>query len=243
MKIALFPTCVVDAIDPDAGLSAVRVLRRMGHEVTVPDRATCCGQPAWNSGEAEAAATVARTTLDALDADPADVVVVPAGSCTTMMRVFWPELFELVGDHASADKARRLHARVKEFSEFVDAAGAPPASGGAGSSVLYHHSCHMLRELRIKDQPEHLLDHAGAPRVPNPAEGKCCGFGGLFSVKLPETSAAMADEVLDAAVSAQAAEVVGCDASCLMQLRTRAGHRDLPLRFRHLAEVLDEATR
>jgi L-lactate dehydrogenase complex protein LldE len=239
---------VVDAIDPDAGLSAVRVLRRMGHEVTVPDRATCCGQPAWNSGEVEAAAAVGRTTLDALAADPADVVVVPAGSCTTMMRVFWPELFELVGDHEGAARAAALHDRVQEFSEFVDAgfvdaAGAPPASGAAGSSVLYHHSCHMLRELRIKDQPEHLLGVVGVEQVANPAEGKCCGFGGLFSVKLPETSAAMADEVLDAAVSSEAAEVVGCDASCLMQLRTRAGHRGLPLRFRHLAQVLDEATR
>lgn len=243
MRIALFPTCVVDGLAPDVGMAAARLLQRMGHEVTVPTGATCCGQPGWNAGAVEAAATVAGVTAGALAADPADVIVVPAGSCATMMRVFWPELFELTGDHAGQQCAVEVGGRLRELSEFVDAGQLPAVTHAVDAPVVYHHSCHMLRELRIKDQPERLVTQAGGQPQPSPAEGRCCGFGGLFSVKLPETSVAMADEVLDAATSTGANEIIGCDASCLMQLRTRAGHRDLPLRFRHLAEVLEEATR
>src|SRR5262245_56199393 len=93
MHVALFPTCVVDAVRPEVGVATVRVLRRAGCRVSLLEAATCCGQPAWNAGMTEAAATVARTTLDAIDASDADAIVVPAGSCATMIRVFWPELF------------------------------------------------------------------------------------------------------------------------------------------------------
>ena len=106
---------------------------------------------------------------------------------------------------------------------------------------MYHHSCHMLRELGIEAQPEAMLDSAGVERVESAARGRCCGFGGLFSVKLPEVSTAMADDVLDAAVDAGAATVVGCDASCLMHLEGRATRRSLPLDFKHLAEVVEDA--
>ena len=106
---------------------------------------------------------------------------------------------------------------------------------------MYHHSCHMLRELGIERQPEAVLDACGVERVESAARGRCCGFGGLFSVKLPEVSTAMADDVLDAAVDAGAGTVVGCDASCLMHLGGRAVRRGLPLEFKHLAEVVEDA--
>ena len=240
-RAALFPTCVVDALNPEVGVASVRLLRRLGIEVSVPDGATCCGQPAWNAGQTEAAARVARVTAAALAAADADVIIVPAGSCATMIRVFWQELFELAHDREATAHIRALAGRVRELSEFLDGESLP-AAAPPHQTVAFHRTCHMLRELGIVDQPERLLDATGATRVRTSAEGRCCGFGGLFSVKLPETSTAMADDILDAAVSAGAAELIACDASCLMHLAGRAEHRGLPLQFRHLAEVLDEGS-
>jgi L-lactate dehydrogenase complex protein LldE len=240
-SVALFPTCVVDMIAPEVGVACVQLLRGSGHEVSLPD-ATCCGQPAWNSGEVDAAAKVARATLEALEADESDVVLVPAGSCATMIKVFWPELFKLVGDHEAAQRARELGRRVREFSEYFDDQELPLPVHRSDGTFLHHRSCHMLRELGIDAAPERLLDGAGAARVTSSAEGRCCGFGGLFAVKLPETSIAMADEVLDAAVASGATEITGCDYSCLMHMEGRAKRRGLALRFRHLAQVLAEAS-
>lgn len=240
MRVVLFPTCLVDALAPEVGVAAVRVLRRLGCEVAVPEGATCCGQPAWNSGHAAAAAAVARTTLAAL-ADPEAVVVVPAGSCATMIRRFWPELFTIVGDEWSSRRAEEVAGRTRELSEFID--GRPLTFARQDSTpTVYHHSCHMLRELGIREQPESLLAATGAALQPSDGSTRCCGFGGLFSVKLPETSTAMADDVLSAAVATGATRVVGCDASCLLQLGGRARRRGLALDFQHLALVLDAAT-
>ena len=240
-RTALFPTCVVDAVAPDVGLAAVRVLERLGTEVEVPAGSTCCGQPAWNAGFADAAAQVARTTLRALAAADVDAIVVPAGSCATMIRVFWQELFELAGTDEDRQQVEVVAGRIYEFSEFLDARGAPENTRTDTTPCVYHRSCHMLRELGIDRQPERLLDATGADRKPTSAEGRCCGFGGLFSVKLPEVSVAMADEVLDAAKEAGAKRVVGCDSSCLLQLESRARKRGDEMEFRHLAEVLDHA--
>lgn len=247
MKVALFVTCVVDAVRPDAGVATVRALRNAGHEVVFPLDQTCCGQPAWNSGFAGDAGRVASATLEALEtslADGAEAVVVPAGSCATMIRVFWPELFEGLGDHALVARARAVAAKTFEFSEFLSAhsssdAVAPVADG---SPVAYHHSCHMLRELDIEAAPKQLLAGAGVAVAEWPDAYRCCGFGGLFSVKLPETSVAMADEKLGS-IPAGVDTIVGCDASCLMHLQSRIDHRGLPLRTVHLAELLDGSKR
>jgi L-lactate dehydrogenase complex protein LldE len=255
-KVALFPTCVVDAVAPEVGFATARVLARRGCDVDVAEATTCCGQPAWNAGHAEPAAVVARTTLAGIEralADGADAVVVPAGSCTTMIRVFWPELFETVGQHDAAHRARAVAPKVFELSEYLQSTSVkdPPSitreslhrSEGEGEAepVRYHPSCHMLRELGIDAAPCDALADAGY--VVDRGPERCCGFGGLFSVKLPETSVAMADEVLDAAVAAGATEVVASDGSCLMQLATRAEARGLQLRFRHLAVAVDDAER
>jgi L-lactate dehydrogenase complex protein LldE len=240
LRIGLFPTCLVDAVSVEVGVATTRLLRRLGHEVVLADDATCCGQPAWNSGYVEAAATVARGTIDALDRLDADVVVVPAGSCATMMRVFWRELFGVVDDPAYCARAERVGAKVRELAELLATVGSlPEATGAVAEPALHHRSCHMLRELRIVTQPEDVLDRAGVARVVSSAQDRCCGFGGLFSVKLPEASTAMADDVLDAAVASGARTVVGCDSSCLLHLRGRADRRGLDLEFRHLAEVLE----
>ena len=237
MAIAFFPTCIVDTVAPNVGIAAVRVLRRKGYDVTVPRDATCCGQPAWNAGFAEQAAKVARATLDALD-ETDGTICVPAGSCATMIRVFWPELFEMTGDEDARERAARLGGRVREFSELV----APVAETPAGArKAAYHHSCHMLRELGIRDQPIASLRAAGCDVVAWPADERCCGFGGLFSVKQPEMSVAMADDKIDSLVGTGAEMLVGCDASCLMHLQGRMEHRGIAMDVKHLAEVLDEA--
>lgn len=257
-RVVLLPTCVVDTVAGEVGDAVVRVLRRFGCEITVPEGATCCGQPAWNAGFAAEAAQVARTTLgaleDALD-EPDDVVCVPAGSCAAMIRVFWPELFHLAGDEVAMERARRLGARTREFSELVvERSGGPGGPGGSGgpdgpgiegrfeADVAYHHSCHMLRELGLHDPPEALLAGLdGCRTVDWSAAERCCGFGGLFSVKLPETSVAMADDKLDTLADLDVSHLVGCDQSCLLHLRGRQGHRGGALAVRHLAQVLDEA--
>jgi L-lactate dehydrogenase complex protein LldE len=258
-RVVLLPTCVVDTVAGEVGDAVVRVLRRFGCEVTVPGDATCCGQPAWNAGFAGEAAQVARTTLSALEqalaeAEAADapdgaradgsppVVCVPAGSCAAMIRVFWPELFHLAGDEEGVERARRVGARTREFSELLHERSGGGVAGAFAADVAYHHSCHMLRELRISEPPEALLGALeGCRSLGWSAAERCCGFGGLFSVKLPETSVAMADDKLDALDEAGASHLVGSDQSCLLHLQGRLRRRGGTMPVRHLAQVLDEA--
>lgn len=240
-QVVLFPTCVIDAVTPQAGMAAARVLQKAGLTVEVPEGATCCGQPAWNAGHAAPAAEVARTTLQALAATDGDIVV-PAGSCATMMRVFWRELFHLEGTPAEQELAAAVASRTFEFSEYLHARELPPQQAQDPTPTVYHRSCHMLLELGIDREPQEILGAASADVRPVAAETRCCGFGGLFAVKLPEVSVAMADEVLDTYAATGAKQVVGCDASCLLHLEGRASRRGLGLQFRHLAEVLDDAT-
>jgi len=245
-RVALFVTCVGEVVEPDVPIAAVRVLRAAGCTVEVPEGQTCCGQPAWNSGFTAEAAKVAGASLDALEhavADGAEAVVVPAGSCATMVRVYWPQLFALAGDDAASDRARSLGTRVWELTELLDALPAErlPLGRVEPCAAVYHRSCHMLRELHVAEQPEALLGRVGGCEVAAwAAADQCCGFGGTFSVKLPEASLAMADEKLD--VLPEGTEViVGADASCLMQLRTRAESRGMPVRTEHVAQVLERA--
>jgi L-lactate dehydrogenase complex protein LldE len=238
---------MVDLFDPDVGDAAVEVLQAIGADVEVPEGQTCCGQPAWNSGFARDAARVAATTLTALEHSDADVIVVPAGSCATMIKVFWPEMFEVTGDDDRAHRARSLGRRVHELSELLEAhidQLPPPATDPAdGAPVAYHHSCHMLRELHVDAAPERLLDRAGVERVEWSADRRCCGFGGMFSFKLPEASTAMADDKLTSLAETGCTDIVGCDTSCLLHLRARGEHEGVPVRTRHLSQVLAETVR
>jgi L-lactate dehydrogenase complex protein LldE len=246
-RVALFVTCVGELIDPDVPAASVAVLRACGATVTVPGGQTCCGQPAWNAGFAEQAAAVARASLEALEAacseDDGLEIVVPAGSCATMIRLYWPTLFDIVGDADAAARSRRVADRVRELTEWLGerSASLPPMTAARPSTVAYHRSCHMQRELHVTEQPIELLGLVDDCQVADwEADDRCCGFGGTFSVKLPEVSAAMADEKLDT-LPAGVVEVVGADASCLLQLRARARHRGLPVVTRHVAQVLRDA--
>jgi L-lactate dehydrogenase complex protein LldE len=236
--VTFFSTCIVDSVAGAVGRAAVRVLERQGHTVTVAAEATCCGQPAWNSGFVDAAARVARTTLEALEGGEGPVCL-PSGSCATMIKVYWPQMFRLAGDPGAAERAERLAERVVEFSEL--AARGPALPGRFEARVAYHRSCHMSRELGIQSQPAQLLDALeGCTRVAW-ADDRCCGFGGTFAIKQPEMSVAMADAKIDSLLAAGAEVVVGCDQSCLMNLEGRMRRRGIRLPVRHLALVLDEA--
>ena len=251
MHVTLLITCVVDVLAPEVGEAAVRLLRAAGCDVSCDLSQTCCGQPAWNAGFTDEAATVARPTLAALESEldrGAEVVVGPAGSCVTMVRLFWPELFELVGDQESAERARRVAGRTRELSELLAerADRLPPlrlaGAGGAGGPrhrLALHASCHMLRELHVVDQPAALAGLVeGCEVLAWEGSDRCCGFGGSFSVKLPEASVAMADDKLRGLADAAPDELVGCDTSCLLHLQTRAERMGTAVQVRHLAEVL-----
>lgn len=233
--VVLFPTCLGDAVAPSAVRDAAAVLRAVGVDPVAPRGATCCGQPAWNSGFVADARRVARTTLRAL-AD-ADAVVVPAGSCAAMMRLHWPAVFE--GEERKL--ARTVAGRVFELSQYlVDELGVTAIGSPGDLTVAYHDSCHMLRELRVHDQPRTLL-RSVATLVELPRSERCCGFGGTFSVRYPEVSTAMADDKLGAAEAAGIELIASADPGCAMQLGGRASRTGRPLAVEHLATVLARA--
>ncbi len=229
-RVALFATCLGDQFFAEACADAVRLLRHLGVTVDVPQGQTCCGQPAFNAGRRPEAMRMARHTLDVL-AD-AEHVVLPSGSCAGMIRCFYPTL-------VGGPVADRIGPRTYELSQFVvEVLGVDRLGNGlAGKRVVYHHSCHALRELGVRDAPLALLRGCGAEVVPWVAAEECCGFGGLFCAKLPEVSAGMADRKLD--TLAPADFVTSSDAGCLLQLSGRASHRraNVPP-FVHLASAL-----
>lgn len=235
-RVSLFITCLGDQFFPDVGTSVVRVLKRLGVEVIFNPAQTCCGQPAFNTGYTGEAREVAARTLDLFD--DAEYVVAPSGSCSTMIRVFYPELF--AEDPARLAKARALAARLYEFSEFlVKVLRVEDVGATFPRRVAYHDSCHLLRELGIAEEPRRLLRAVRGLDLVEMQDNKlCCGFGGTFSVKFPEVSAAMGVDKLEAAASAGAEVLTANDSGCLMHLAGLIHRRKLPLRAMHLAEIL-----
>lgn len=234
--LALFPTCLGEALNQAAVRDAERLLAAAGAVSERPAGATCCGQPAWNSGFVRDARRVARRTLRALAG--AEAVVVPAGSCAAMMRLHWPQLFRGERDQ---ELAERVAARTFELSQYlVDELGWRPPAPAARAEVSYHDSCHMLRELRLHDQPRALLA-AVADLRELPRADRCCGFGGTFSVRYPDVSTAMADDKLASAASAGVVTVASADPGCVMQIEGRASRTGAGLRVAHLATIVAEA--
>ena len=233
MKVGLFVTCLGDQFFADACADAVRLLRHVGADVSFPSDQTCCGQPAYNSGHREETLRMIRHTTQVFSS--VEYVVLPSGSCAGMLRSAYPSLADTDEARAAAED---LAARTYELSEFlVSVAGYEGLGDGlTGHRVAYHHGCHALRELGVSEQPLTLLRSCGAEVVEWSADRECCGFGGTFSAKLPEVSAAMADHKLD---TLQEVDVVtSTDGGCLLQLSGRAGRRGLPVPFRHLASLL-----
>jgi L-lactate dehydrogenase complex protein LldE len=234
-EAVVFPTCLVEQLRPElAGACEALVAAADGVAPRTAHGAACCGQPAWNAGFTAAARRVAGATLRALRR-PSGPVVVPSGSCATMMRRHWPEVFAGTAHEAEAGA---VAGRVVELATYLDARSRHDAAARTGTTVTVHDSCHGLRELGVKAQPRRLLAEQGVDVVESEGAERCCGFGGTFCVKLPAVSVAMADDRLDEWTASGVRTVVGGDLSCLVHLEGRARRRALPLRFRHLAEVL-----
>jgi len=235
-RVSLFVTCIVDQLFPKVGIAMADVLERAGWSVDFPEAQTCCGQPAFNSGYRQEARAVARHFLDVFR--DAEHIVVPSGSCASMVSHHYAELF-----HKDPETLERVHAlepRVWEFSKFLlEVAQVDDVGARLEDVVTYHDSCHALRELGIKTGPRRLLSHVRGLelREMTPAE-ECCGFGGTFSVKFAELSGAMARTKIDAILRTGANTVVGVDSSCLMQIQGALSRAGSTVRTLHLAEVL-----
>lgn len=235
-RVQIFTTCLVEALRPAVGWAMVRTLERIGITPHVPEVQTCCGQPAYNAGAWQDARAMARHTLDTLDRSP-DPVVVPSGSCTDMITHGYKELFRENPEERA--RSERLASRTREFSQFLSDVGAVPAERPP-QRVTYHPACHLLRGVGVRGGPEQLLDSVpNLERVPLPGAEECCGFGGLFSVKLGELSSAMLKRKLDAIESTRAESVVACDLSCLTQIEGGLRRRGSKVRAQHIAEILD----
>jgi L-lactate dehydrogenase complex protein LldE len=235
-RVALFITCLADQFFPQVGECVVKILRRLDVEVTFNPAQTCCGQPAFNTGYRDEARSVARKVLDLFD--DADYVVAPSGSCTAMVRVFFPELF--ADDPALLRKSQDLQKRFFEFSEFlVKVLKVEDLGARFAHRVTYHDSCHLLRELGVDEAPRQLLRKVQGIDLVEMGDYKlCCGFGGTFSVKFPEVSVPMGQDKIRAATETGAEYLVAADGGCLMHLAGLIHRQGLPLKTMHLAEVL-----
>jgi L-lactate dehydrogenase complex protein LldE len=235
-RVSLFVTCMVDQLFPKVGMAMADVIERLGYQVDFPEDQTCCGQPAFNSGYRAEARTVARHFLKTFEA--CECIVVPSGSCTSMVTHHFAELF-----HKEPETLARVHAlekRVWEFSTFLtEVAQVDDVGARLDEVVTFHDGCHALRELGIRSAPRRLLANVRGLdlREMQPAE-ECCGFGGTFSVKFAELSGAMARTKIDAILRTGARTVVSLDPSCLMQIKGALSRAGSPIRTMHLAEVL-----
>ncbi|MGQ0668960.1 MAG: (Fe-S)-binding protein, partial [Actinomycetota bacterium] len=237
-RVALFVTCLVDLLYPEIGESTVALLRDQGLEVEFPEAQTCCGQPPFNSGFHEEARRMGRSLLSAFEG--AEAVVSPSGSCTAMVRSYFPHLFEGTQDERSAGD---LAGRTFELSEFlVGVLGVERLEGSFPARVSPHDSCHGLRELGLTGQARALLSGLdGLELVEMARPEACCGFGGTFSVRLPEMATAMADDKIHQAAATGADVLVTGDSGCLMHMAGRLSRTASKMRAMHLAVLLAEA--
>ena len=238
MRVALFVTCLGEAMFPDVGRATVTLLERLGHEVVVPPAQTCCGQMHINTGYPGAAMPLVRNHADAFAGY--DAIVAPSASCVGSVRHQHAMLARRAGDDALAAAADQVAAHTYELSEFlVDVLGVEDVGAHYPHRVTYHPTCHSLRMLRVDDRPLRLLRRvSGLDLVELPDADQCCGFGGTFALKNPDVSTAMLADKMRHVQDTGAHTCTAADSSCLMHIggglsRLRSGARTL-----HLAEIL-----
>ena len=234
--VTLFIQCLVDGIYPEVGEAVVAIFRKLGVNLTCPDQQTCCGQPAFNAGYQREARVAARRFIDIFES--AEAIVCPSGSCVTMVRHHYPQLF--ADDAAWLQRARQVAARTFELTEYlVDILGVDDLGARFDGVVTYHDSCHLLRNLRIKGQPRRLLNRiSGTEFVEMHDSDRCCGFGGSFSIKYADISAAMAEDKVNNIIASGADTVVGCDMGCLMNIQGMLSRRGASIKVLHIAQLL-----
>jgi len=235
-RVALFVTCLVDLHRPTVGFAAIKLLEQAGCDVEVPRAQTCCGQPAYNSGDRATAAAMARDYLEAFSGY--DYVVVPSGSCGGMLRTHMPHLFD--DDPNTKARADQLAARTYELISFLtDIRGMTHVDAAFTANATYHDSCAGLRELGVKAQPRALLASVSGLSLTEMKEPEiCCGFGGTFCVKYPEISTRMVSDKTADIVATGADTLLAGDMGCLLNMAGRLSRQGSAIKVRHVAEVL-----
>ena len=235
-RVGLFVTCLVDLMRPSVGFAAVKLIEAAGCDVIVPAAQTCCGQPAYNSGDRATAADLARQTIKAFEG--MDYVVAPSGSCAGMLKHHYPAL--LKDDGEWAQRAEDFAERVFELVSFLtDVRGLERVEARLDARVTYHDSCSGLRELAIKGQPRRLLASVdGLTLVEMPENEVCCGFGGTFAIKYPDVSNAMVGKKCANIAGVKPDMVLAGDLGCLMNMAGKLAREGSPIAVRHIAEVL-----
>jgi L-lactate dehydrogenase complex protein LldE len=236
IRVGLFVTCLVNLFRPSIGLAAVKLLEDAGCVVEVPRAQTCCGQPAYNSGDRKTAAAIARQVVDLFEGF--DYVVAPSGSCAGMLRVHFPAL--LAGDVHYGIRADEVAAKTYELVAFlVDVLKRERVAARFEGKVTYHDSCSGLRELGIKEQPRRLLASvAGLTLRELPGAEVCCGFGGTFCMKYPEISDRLVSEKAEDIERSGAGTLLAGDLGCLLNMAGKLSRRGARVKARHVAEVL-----
>jgi len=238
IQVALFVTCLVDVFRPSAAFSAVKLLEEAGCSVAVPPSQTCCGQPAYNSGDRQTAREIAKQVIAAFETFP--YVIVPSGSCAGMLSKHYPQLFDAEAEPSWHARAAGFASRVRELTAFLaDDLGVDFAGRPFPRRVTYHDSCSSIREMGVASQPRKLLKSMdGIELVEMTDRDVCCGFGGAFSIKYPEISNAMASQKMDRVLETKADVLTGADLGCLMNIAGKVSREDRAIEVRHIAEIL-----
>ena len=238
MKVSIFITCVADVFYPEVGKDVVEILEDLGCEVDFPKNQTCCGQPAYNSGYVKETKTAAKHMIEAFASS--EYVVAPSGSCAMMVHEFSSLFSESEADWKK--KATELGNKTYEFTQFlVEVLGKEDLGAELHKKATVHTSCHMSRLMGIKEPPQKLLKCVkGLEVVSLPHNYDCCGFGGTFSVKMPEISEQMVEEKVKHIMETGAELLIGMDCSCLMNIKGRLTRKGYPIDVKHIAQVLNE---
>jgi len=238
--VTLFASCMVDQLAPSVGESTVEVLEYLGVRVDFLDDQTCCGQPAFNSGFRSQAFPVAERFVELFEKVNGPIVV-PSGSCAAMVRNYYGDLFRK--DQQLSARAEAVGNRVYELTEFIAKFfGTESISGQMTGSATYHKCCHVLREIGVDEEPVEMLANIdGLEYQPLERADVCCGFGGAFSVKMPDISTAILDEKLDYIEATEAATVVAADTGCVYQMQGGLRRRGSEVQVIHIAELLADS--
>jgi L-lactate dehydrogenase complex protein LldE len=234
--VGFFVTCIVDAMRPNIGFASLKLLEQAGCRVEVPMAQTCCGQPAFNSGDDPTTRKLARQVIEAFE--PFDYVVVPSGSCASMIRSHYGELF--ADDPAWRTRQQALSGKTWEILSFLtDVMDFAPQDVSYEGTATYHDSCSGLRDLGVHDQPRALLGQvAGLALVPLQGNNECCGFGGTFCVKYPDLSTAIVSEKAARIRDTGADTLLGGDMGCLMNMAGKLSRDGAKVKVFHTVEVL-----
>ncbi|MCK5077120.1 MAG: (Fe-S)-binding protein [Calditrichia bacterium] len=238
MQVALFIPCYIDLLYPDIGISTYNILKKFGAEVYYPEKQTCCGQPAFNTGYFEETKKLALKFFK--DFKDAEYIVAPSGSCVTMVKELYKEL--KFNDKQKEDW-QNIAGKIYELTQFlVNVMKIDKIEGELKTSVTYHDSCHLLRELRVKDEPRLLLNSIdGLKFIEMEKSDVCCGFGGTFAVKYADISTAMVENKVHWALESGAEVLTGCDVSCLMNIGGYIKRMSYPIKVEHIANLIWKA--